>query len=260
MSRHTIWAILAPGELAWVESRAHDTLILEDEEELPLPFEIVPGRGRYHAILGLDDERVGVEMDVAQQLSLECDGPVYSFECAKEPWNIMSFRNGIGKVEEERTLESLAMSLDCPLPDDEESSNRPQRKPLRSVALLEGVQAQEARRLLEEIYGEPLIPEAYRFVDTPRGLLLAGGIHDLGFAHINLSERLPHATVYGVTASPSLDFFAVQVMRGAAGIGEFVQPPHTFPSPETISEIKGESSPERILAALGIPAEWFQNE
>ena len=27
-----------------------------------------------------------------------------------------------------------------------------------------------------------------------------------------------------------------------------------------VSDIKGERSPERILAALGIPAEWFRNE
>jgi hypothetical protein len=47
---------------------------------------------------------------------------------------------------------------------------------------------------------------------------------------MTVSERFPHATVYVGVASPSLDLF------------------------------KGERSPERILAALGIPPEWFLNE
>ena len=82
----------------------------------------------------------------------------------------------------------------------------------------------------------------------------------MNFAHIVLSERFPHATVYGVTASPRLDIFSATVLRGGEGVEEFAQPPSEFPPVPAVSEIKGERSPERILAALGIPAEWFLNE
>jgi hypothetical protein len=87
---------------------------------------------------------------------------------------------------------------------------------------------------------------------------MTGGTGGLGFAHITLSERFPLATVYGVPASPSLDIFIVSIMRGEEGIGQFAQPPRETPFYPPVSEIKGERTPERVLAALGIPAEWFR--
>ncbi len=114
--------------------------------------------------------------------------------------------------------------------------------------------------MLEEEAGEPLAPGLYRIEDTPRGLLLASGTGDIGYADMTVSERFPHATVYAVIASPGLDMFFVTVRRGGESVEEFAQPPDAFPHLPVVSEIKGERSPERILAALGIPAEWFLNE
>jgi hypothetical protein len=256
MSRYPLWAVLAPGEPSWLERRARDTLLLEEDEQSP--FAVIPGSGRYHAIVGWEQE-VGVEWPIAENLSLECHEPVYSIDRANDPWLVMIFRNGRGEVEEVGP-ESLARSLGCPLPGSEEPSSSTRKKPLRTAALMEGIHAQEAHRALEEIRGEPLPSGRYHLEDTPRGLLLHGGELGMDFAHIDLSERLPHATVYGVTASPSLDFFVVMVLRGGEGIGEFTRPPYEFPQLPAMDDIKGERSPERILAALGIPAEWFLNE
>ena len=229
----------------------------EDGEELP--FEFIAGSGRYHAIVGMDLRDMGVEMPLAEALSLECDEPVYSFDRASDPWTVMSWRKGALEIEEVDP-EALAESLGCPLPGSEKSSDSPTRKPLRTVALLEGVQPEEARRVLEEKYGAPLSAERYHLEGTPRGLLLAGGTGGMNFADIVLSERFPHATVYAVTASPGLDIFFVTKMRAGEGIEEFAQPPEEFPPYPVASDIKGERSPERILAALGIPPEWFLNE
>jgi hypothetical protein len=256
MSRYPLWAVLAPGEPAWLERRAREIILLEEDEASP--FEVIRGSGRYHAIVGLEPE-VGPEWPIAEDLSLECDEPVYSIERANDPWLVMMFRNGEGEIQEEDP-ESLAESLGCPLPGSEESSTPGGRKPLRSAALIEGVQAQEAHRVLEEDAGEPLAPGRYRLEDTPRGLLVASDTGDIGYADITLSERFPHATIYGVAASPSLDTFFVTVMRGGEGIEEFAKPREEFPLLPVVSEIKGERSPERILAALGIPPEWFLNE
>jgi hypothetical protein len=68
---------------------------------------------------------------------------------------------------------------------------------------------------------------------------------------------LPRATVYEVTTTPDLDTFFVRMYHGE-GMGEFAHPPDAMFEPPTLSEIKGERSPERILAALSIPPEWFQ--
>jgi hypothetical protein len=262
MNQWPLWAVLTPGEPVRLESRVRAALMLdeEDEEDGEEPsFKIIPGRGRYHAIVGTDPSDVGAEMQLAEELSLEVDEPVYSIERANDPWVVMSWRKGALEVEEVDP-EALAKSLGCPLPGSEDSSDRVARKPLRTVALLEGVRAEEVYHVLEETYGAPLSPGRYHLEDTPRGLLLAGGAGGMNFADIILSERLPHATVYGVTASPRLDMFFVTVMRAGEGIERFTQPLRPDPCVPMVSEIKGERSPERILAALGIPAEWFQNE
>jgi hypothetical protein len=261
MSRYPLWAVLTPGEPAWLESRARAIVMTEADEEdgKEPPFEVVPGSGRYHAIVGMDPMDMGAEMQIAEELSLECDEPVYSIDRANDPWIVMSFRNGAVEVEEEEP-EALAKSLGCPLPGSEESPDLPARKPLRHVALVEGVGAQEAHRVLEEDAGEPLAPGDYRLENTQRGLLITSRTGSIGFADITLSERLPHAVAYGVIASPSLDMFFVNVLRGGECIGQFAQPPREHSSMPVVGEIKGERSPERILAALGIPAEWFLDE
>jgi hypothetical protein len=261
MSRYPLWAVLTPGEPPSLESRARAIVMTDWDEEdgKEPPFEVIQGIDHYHAIVGLDPMDVGAELQIAKELSLECDDPVYAIERAKEPWLVMSFRNGVGHTEDKEP-EALAKSLGCPLPGSEDSSDRAARKPLRTVALVEGVRAEEAHRVLEEVAGEPLAPGFYHLEDTPRGLLIASGTRDIGFADITVSERFPHATVYGVTASPRLDIFFVTVMRGGEGFEQFTRPLHPDPSVPEVSEIKGERSPERILAALGIPTEWFLNE
>jgi hypothetical protein len=263
MSRWPLWAVLTPGEVPQLESHARSALLLEEDEEdgKEPSFEIIPGSGRYHAIVGTALGDMGAEMQIAEKLSLECDEPVYSIDRANDPWTVITWRSGALEVVEVDP-EALANSLGCPLPGREESADRAARKPLRTVALIEGVQEEEARRALEGAHGAPFPfpPGRYFLEDTPRGLLLAGGTGGMNFADIVLSERLPHATVYAVTASPSLDIFSVIIVKRGEGIEEFAQPPSEFPPLPVTGEVKGERSPERILAALGIPAEWFVNE
>ncbi|KFA93182.1 hypothetical protein Q664_10860 [Archangium violaceum Cb vi76] len=231
-----------------------------DEEDGKEPsFDVISGSGLYHAIVGTNPNDVGAELQIAEDLSLQFDEPVYSINRATDPWLIMSFRNGVGAVEDVGP-EALAKSLGCPLPESKEHSDLPMEQRLRHVALVEGVRAQEAYGILEEESGEPLEPGHYRLEDTPQGLLIASDTGDIGFADINISERRPIATAYGVIASPSLDIFFVNILRGGECIGQYAQPPREHSSLPRVTEIKGERVPERILSALGIPAKWFRNE
>jgi hypothetical protein len=260
MSRWPLWAVLAPGEPARLESRALAIAMPDWDEEdgEELPFEFIPGSGRYHAIVGTDPIDIGAEMQIAEALSLECDEPVYSIERANDPWAVTAWRNGALEVLEV-SPESLARSLGCPLPG-REASDSPARKALRKVVWVEGVRAQEAHRMLEETAGEPLAPGRYLLEDTPQGLLISSGTSDVGYADLTVSEAFPHACVYGVIATPVLDTLFVNVLRGGECIGQFAHPPDEFPPFPVVNEIKGERSPERILAALGIPAERFRIE
>jgi hypothetical protein len=260
MSEYPHWAVLAPGEPTWLEQRARAALGLDDEEdgEVELPFKIAPGGSHYHALIGLEDTGVGDEMLIAEQLSLVCVEPVYSIEQASPPAVIFEYRNGVGEILELEDSQELALSLGCPFPKSEEAPDQEAPRPLRKAALVEGVHSQEALRVLEEEDGHPLPPGCLRLEDTPKGLIIADGTGGLGFAHITLSDRFPLSAVYGVMASPSLDIFTVTVLRGAEGLGQFAQPPRESSFYPPVSEIKGERTPERILAALGIPAEWFR--
>ncbi len=258
MSRWPLWAVLTPGEPARLESHVRDALML-DADEKGSSFEVISGSGRYHAVVGTDPSDVGAELQIAEDLSLQFDEPVYSINRATDPWLVMSFRNGVGEVEDVAP-EALAKSLGCPLPESKEHPDLTTQQPLRHAALVEGVRAQEAHRILEEDAGEPLDPGHYRLKDTSRGLLIASDTGDIDFADITVSERIPVATAYGVIASPNLDLFYVNILRGGECIGQYAHPPRAHSSLPKVTEIKGERSPERILAALGIPAEWFRND
>jgi hypothetical protein len=254
-----LWAVLTPGEPSKLGRRVRAALTFEEEDdEDATSFEVIPGSDRYHAIVGTESGDVGVEMQLAEAFSLECDGPVYSIERANDPWIVMSWRNGRPDVEEV-SPDDLAESLGCPLPGREWRLGSPERKSLRKVALLEGVRADEAPRVLEEA-DDPAPPGYYRFEDTPLGLRISSETGQIGMADITLSEHLPHVTAYGVIASPSLDTFFVHVLRGGACIGRFALPRMDDGNVPELEDIKGERSPERILAALGIPAEWFRDE
>jgi hypothetical protein len=264
MSLDPPWAVLAPVDPARLEQRVLAALEFEEDERDRVKFEIVRGSGRYHAIIGtLEDE--GVEDVIAEFLSHECAEPVYSIQGSQEPAEdasfpslVDSYQRGVRKTLDVEPQE-LARFLDCPFPEPPPIELEP---PLKTVALVEGVPVPKALRALEKLEkaeGFPPPQESYRLVETPRGLLIAPGVARLAGTHILLAERLPHqATVYGVTATPNLDMFFVSVYRRGKETEEFAQPPSKCPVPPTLSEIKGERSPERILAALGIPSEWFQ--
>ena len=61
MSRWPLWAVLAPGEPARLESRALAIVMPDWDEEdgKEPPFEVIPGSGRYHAIVGYGPQRRG---------------------------------------------------------------------------------------------------------------------------------------------------------------------------------------------------------
>ncbi|HLM43739.1 MAG TPA: hypothetical protein VK458_07715, partial [Myxococcaceae bacterium] len=84
--------MLTPGEPVQLESRARSIVMTEMDQELgkEQPFEVIPGSGRYHAIVGTDVSDVGAEMQLAEELSLGCDEPVYSIDRANDPWTVIS--------------------------------------------------------------------------------------------------------------------------------------------------------------------------
>jgi hypothetical protein len=122
---------------------------------------------------------------------------------------------------------------------------------------VQGLSIARIRKALDEEAGRSLPPGYYRIEETPIGVLLTDGTGELISADNYLARRFPLATIYAVTASPNLEFFGVIVTRNRRPV-EFSLRPDKKSFFPIIHEVMGERTPERILAALGIPKEWFR--
>jgi hypothetical protein len=250
------WVVLVPGDVTWVERRTRE-LLEEQDDGREHPFMVIPGTGRYQAIVEKDRDEFGPEYLLGELLSLECEEPVYTIEGVEEYPYIARFLKGQEEYAGDQEPDDLVRSLGCENKWTVEPPLEPWGKTARRVALVQGVSMAKMCKALEKEAGRPLPAGYYRIEETPLGILLTDGTGPLVFAQNYLAERFPRATVYSVTASPELDFFVVLVMQGDKTL-KFVPSPQedsTFPA---IHEIMGEREPERVLAALGIPKEWFK--
>ncbi len=254
MSWRRRWVVLVPGDVAWVEKRTRE-ILEEDGDGDEHHFMVIPGRGHYQAIVDKAHQDIGPEMVLGRVLSYECEEPVYAIEGIPELPFVARFQRGEERAEDQEP-EELIRSLGCESPWTVEPPRKRRKKPTRTAALIQGLSATRVRNALEE-QEVPLPPGSYRMEETPQGVLLGEDSPLLSFALIRLAYQFPSATIYSVTATPNLDFFVVSVSQHRKTV-EFVPPPKEATYYPAIHEVMGERTPERILAALGIPKEWFQ--
>jgi hypothetical protein len=255
MSGKRRWVVLAPGEVAWVERRTRE--ILEQEEDgSEHHFRVVPGQGHYQAIVEKGHQDFSSEMLLGEALSRECEEPVYAIQRVDEFFHVSRFLKG-EESWEEREPEELIRALGCVSEWTVEPPLELPKKMARTVALIQGLSIKKIYKALEKEAGRPLPVGYYRIEETPLGVLLTDGTGPLIFAQNYLAERFPRTTVYSVTASPDLGFFVVFVMQGNKTL-KFVPSSERTTTSSAVHEVMGEREPERILAALGIPKEWFR--
>jgi hypothetical protein len=255
MSWRRQWLVLVPGDVAWVEQRTRE--ILEEEGHGSEDhFRVIPGQGRYQVIAEKGREEIGSEFLLGEILSLECEGPVYAIEGNDDVPYISRFMKG-EESREDRAVWDLVSSLGCVLPWLDEPPLEPVKRRTRTVVLIKGSGKAQVLRALEKKAGKSLPPNCYRLEEMPQGVLLRDGVLSLGSLDMAIAEQLPRALVYSVIARRGLEDFVVYVMRGRK-IEQFALPPDDPPLFPVIHEVMGESEPELILEALGIPVEWFQ--
>jgi hypothetical protein len=256
MSWRRRWVVLVPREAGWVERRAGE-ILEEHDDGREHPFLVIPGQGHYQTIVeGEGPLDVGQEALLGRLLSLECDEPVYAIEGREEYPYVYRFLKGKEEAEDQEP-EDLVRSLGCVNEWTVEPPLQPLTKPTRTAGLIQGLSVARVLQAFAKKEGRPLLPGYCHTEETPRGLLVKEGSGWLGSALNHLTFRFPRATIYSVTATPSLDFFSVFLMRDGK-IVEFVPPPKEATYYPAVHEILGEREPERILAALGIPKEWFK--
>ncbi|HSP78244.1 MAG TPA: hypothetical protein VLQ93_06925 [Myxococcaceae bacterium] len=247
--------VLVPGDVAWVEKRTRE--ILEEEGDgSEHHFMVIPGQGRYQAIVEKGHQDVGPEMVLGDVLSRECAEPVYAIQGVDEFSYISRFMRG-EESREDQEPDDLVRSLGCVNPWTVEPPRKPLTRKARRIVLIQGLSATRVLDALQKEAGQPLPAGYYRLEEAPQGLFLRDGTKELTFEDVILSQRFPLATIYSVAATPNLDFFVVSVRRGGK-TEKFDWPPDESPLSPGLHEVMGERTPERILAALGIPKEWFR--
>jgi hypothetical protein len=249
------WTVLVPGKPALLEERARE--ILEDfDEGNDYTFTVIPGQGRYHAVVETGSRQTELEAVLGDAFSREVSEPVYSIEGREEEPYISCFVGG-KETPVDQEPEDLVRSLGCTVPWFDEPPLPPYKPQTRHVALIQGVSAEKVRKTLETRRVLPLQPGAYRLEENPLGVLLADGLKPIGSSANYLSSRFQRATIYSIIASPDLENFSVMVMKGQT-TNEFLPPPRVSTFFPAVHEIMGERTPEAILAAMGIPKEWFK--
>jgi hypothetical protein len=237
-----------------VERRARE-ILEEFEDGSEHRFMVIPGQGRYQAIVEKGPKGIGLEMWLGRLCSLECEEPVYAIDGVEDIHYAHLFLKGERRREDQEP-EALVRSLGCKMPWFDEPPRKPWKKTARTAALIQGLSKSKVLRVLEKEVGHPLPPGYYHFEETPQGLLLAEGTGSLVFSMNRLAHRYPRATIYEVIASPTLDFFVVFVKHDRKTL-EFAPPPEEAAYYPALHEVMGERTPERILAALGMRKEWF---
>ena len=251
------WVVLVPGKVAWVEKRARE--LLEDYyDEKVDAFIVVPGEGRYQALVETGDWDHEPHRVLGDAFSREVDEPVYSIERREDNPDITCFLRG-EESDVRREPEKLVRSLKCKVPWFDEPPPPPHKAPWVTVVLIQGLDESRVRTALARRY-KHLRPGDFVITESPEGLLMRDDKGWLGMAMVDLALLHPRATIYTVRAMPDLEAMAI-TMRHKKDDATFTLPPGSgvtgFGGRE-VTEILGERTPERILAALGIPKEWFQ--
>jgi hypothetical protein len=218
-------------------------------------FIVIPGKDRYQAIVETGHQTREPDILLGDAFSRELDEAVYAIEGRDEDPYVLRFMKGVeARVDQEP--EELVRSLGCTLPWFDQPPPKATRL-AKAVTLMQGVALEKIQRALEKEVRHPLPTGYYRIEETPLGILITDGTAPWIFSDGYLARYFPRATVYTVIASPDLDFFSVSVTHRRKMV-EFVPPGEEPSNHPAIREVMGEREPERILAAMGIPKEWFQ--
>lgn len=245
-----VWAVLAPldGErLRERVARAWDERYAE-MEGARFTWEVLPGRGDYSAVVDRTPGSEGDDESLAEELSGELAGEVYLLRLRDEGEAAWAYRGGELARDLGREPRSFAEGLGCALDEQqpEPQSERPASSAV-TVCVVEGATAEEVAASLGPFAGR------CRVAATPAGALVTSDSLAVSFLSYDIAEANPAADVYSIISDPPARF-AVMVVKGGGVFGNYEFPFIKTPYPP-LPSIKGETEPERIAAALGVPPE-----
>ena len=253
------WALLAPVGQERLDALAREYWreeVTEDENDYATEgWEVVGGTQDHSAVL---DRNPGSEYThdapLAERISRELGRPVYVLylnEMFADGDAVFVYEGG--RQTGARPLPyDLARSLGVTLPGDEGVVFATGPRPVRGVIVVEGVNAADVARALD--MNEPPRGPVH-ILDGPAGAFMYNEVSE----HIppvtrRLSREFPETNVYTLARDRHEKRFTVRVTRGGNDVGAFEWPaPAEQGSLPGLDSVMGETSPEAIAAALGIP-------
>jgi hypothetical protein len=253
------WALLAPvgrGKLDALAQEYWREQVSEDEDDYDKEgWEIVGGTGDYSAVV---DRNPGSEYThdtpLAERLSRALKRPVYVLYlnegfAAADP--VAVYENGRQTGQRPRPYE-VARSLGVTLPADSEAERGGTPRSVRAVVIVEAGSAADVARALD-MKEPPRGP--VHIVDGPAGAIFYNDASPYVPAVAGrLSNAFPEKNVYTVSTGPQKGAFVALVTRGGQDVGVFLSPAPADPGDRAVLDsVKGETTPQGIAAALGVP-------
>jgi hypothetical protein len=256
--RMPTWAVIVPASAPWLRRRSKELrmrLLGMDADDLAdleqeYPWRVVNGTGTHAAVWDFTPEG-DWDGELAAALSAEVKGTVFVANLHESARGAVAFDGGscVGPMSE--SPEELAERLGCAFPEAAGPT-----ADTRRVCVVEGASPADVdaalvlsarERRLVRIESHPLGTIVYR----------TDGDDVAGVAYAICGNDLSRATAYGIEVGDGAASLVVRVFEDGEMVGFFASdasmglPPRKVPR---VYEIKGESDPRKILAALHVGA------
>ena len=227
-ARYAWWGLLIQGAVEKIRPLVEAVMpaVLPDYKPDDVAFERGSGWTGVEAFV-----RDEPSFELADVLRGDGKREVVILDFGEVPW--VHRWNGSGWVRAERETRQAAEAVGVRFPVDE-----PATRPLRHAELVEGMTADELKKMAND---------PRHVIDTPRGPVLLDEQH----LYLDLAE-IPHLRIYSVTRYLDNDDFRCSVTQN----GDVAVFPAVVPASlglRQLDAVDGETEPREIVRKLGIP-------
>jgi hypothetical protein len=263
MGEETIaWALLAPSEASWLQSRIDAFRQEKDNNvEASEKWKVKQGVSSYSAVIN-EQQRIGPrhEVALAKQLSKELSGTVYVLyppDAYKEADAIYVYKKGRETGTDPDDLYTFASDLGIPLRGEPKKSKS---LTTRTVVVVEGVKAGPVAKTLD--FKKPPRGPSLTIEDGSRGaLVFSSKVGDLTVLADDFTRAFPESNIYILGSGPSPGRFFVRQLRSEKTLGVFELTDSGAVSTSGVprlTSVNGETTREGIAESLGVSLELLE--
>lgn len=264
------WVLLVPVDADELKRRSDEYWRKEyrGREDLVKQWEVRQGTGEYAMLVDRNPGSEGKDdIPLARTFSRRVDKPVYLLYMNADFLDyggaVQVFKKGRQSMDPAEDPYSLAERLGCPLPTSSSSPASQAEEPMQDVELedprsacyCEGLTRAATTRALRKVQ---YLPDPAMHVEAvENGTVIWSDNRGKPFYAWDASELEPEHTFYALLAWPETGAFQCYVLEEGSEKGLFALPEPSEYERETfrmLNEVKGETEPTKIAAALHVPS------